>query len=936
MDSSENERAPSISELCSKIPVLSEYCKKLDNHVKRRYLEKIAEVGVDPVTIPDEQFNSDCLPPIEAMDLLSYLVLETSFYTKQQFKAYKSLEAYNFMVSGFITSIQGCIVSGKHVVVGKVRHSQRMNDPLISVWVIAEKDGTVKSAHCLGCKAGLAESCSHAASVLFYIEAWTRIRGKLSCTEVKCTWLLPSFVKEVPYAKMRHINLTSARKLKADLDEKIDNLGENREATSFTGSRRNVTVKFPTQTEMDTFCANLNKSSIKPVALSLIQPYSDQFVSQSRSIPTIPDLFDNKNLKLAYPDLLKKCFSVEICLSNEEILQIEKDTQNQAKGSAFFRHRAGHIGASVSGAVCRTNPAQPSQTLIKSICYPNLFKVNTKAVIHGCKHEADAIKAYEAEMVKSHVDFKLSQCGLVINQQYPWIHATPDFLVSCSCCGLGCGEVKCPLCIDRCDFDSYVLKKNSCLEKVAGKFQLKRSHNYYFQVQQQLFTLPERKYNDFVVCGFDSAHHATIVKERIYPDHGHMDSVLPKLTTFWRTCILPEILGRWYSRKCNVSEEMPQAGAGICFCRMPSDGNTVKCGNCECPFVEFHVSCLAISTPLPKVWYCPHCCRLPQFKRSRKVKQNSSTEMMGRALCLDSVCICQAVPQQSDKLLECHSEDCQSGKFFHLTCIGYKKMPNNSKTTWKCTNCKKGNAKPFHDSSEVPVSTGQEISVSTTTCSSESHDIEPEVIELDMYNAQDSDSEGESADEIEVTMVTTSESERHRSLRNLDEQDYQLILSPHGWLDGAIIHSAQVLLQKINPLIEGFQRPTLGPVQNFSVVSGEFVQTLHTGHDHWVCVSSVGCPPGTVKLFDSLYHDLISQEVEDQVKDLLADSFQKLEFAPCQQQRNGSDCGVFAIAFATSIVFGSAPQNMTFDIAKMRPHLVACLRAGVMSQFPSF
>lgn len=85
MDSSEKERVPSIDELCSKIPILSEYCRKLDDHVKRRYLEKIAEVGVDPVTIPGEQFNSECLPPIEATDLLSYLVLETSFYTKQQF-----------------------------------------------------------------------------------------------------------------------------------------------------------------------------------------------------------------------------------------------------------------------------------------------------------------------------------------------------------------------------------------------------------------------------------------------------------------------------------------------------------------------------------------------------------------------------------------------------------------------------------------------------------------------------------------------------------------------------------------------------------------------------------------------------------------------------------------------------------------------------------
>ena len=115
-----------------------------------------------------------------------------------------------------------------------------------------------------------------------------------------------SSVKEVPYAKMRFINFTSARKLKADLEEKIENLGENREATSSTGSGRKVTVQVPTQTEMDNFYANLNQSRIILVALNLIKPYSNQFVSQSRSIPTFPDLFDDENLKLSYTDLLKK------------------------------------------------------------------------------------------------------------------------------------------------------------------------------------------------------------------------------------------------------------------------------------------------------------------------------------------------------------------------------------------------------------------------------------------------------------------------------------------------------------------------------------------------------------------------------------------------------------------------------------------------------
>ena len=29
------------------------------------------------------------------------------------------------------------------VLVGKVRHSQRMNDPLVNIWVITERDGTI-------------------------------------------------------------------------------------------------------------------------------------------------------------------------------------------------------------------------------------------------------------------------------------------------------------------------------------------------------------------------------------------------------------------------------------------------------------------------------------------------------------------------------------------------------------------------------------------------------------------------------------------------------------------------------------------------------------------------------------------------------------------------------------------------------------------------
>ena len=45
------------------------------------------------------------------------------------------------MASGFVTSVVGKVIAGKYVVRASVRHSQRMNDPLVNIWVISENDG---------------------------------------------------------------------------------------------------------------------------------------------------------------------------------------------------------------------------------------------------------------------------------------------------------------------------------------------------------------------------------------------------------------------------------------------------------------------------------------------------------------------------------------------------------------------------------------------------------------------------------------------------------------------------------------------------------------------------------------------------------------------------------------------------------------------------
>ncbi len=63
------------------------------------------------------------MPPVEACDLVSYLVLQTSFITAKQFKAHKSLESYNQFVCGWIKDGKVWKKGGKLVVTSDMAQS---------------------------------------------------------------------------------------------------------------------------------------------------------------------------------------------------------------------------------------------------------------------------------------------------------------------------------------------------------------------------------------------------------------------------------------------------------------------------------------------------------------------------------------------------------------------------------------------------------------------------------------------------------------------------------------------------------------------------------------------------------------------------------------------------------------------------------------------
>ena len=59
-------------------------------------------------------------PPVDASDIISYLVLQTSFITTQQFNAWESLELYNQFTSGWVKEVKSWMIHEKCVVTGKI------------------------------------------------------------------------------------------------------------------------------------------------------------------------------------------------------------------------------------------------------------------------------------------------------------------------------------------------------------------------------------------------------------------------------------------------------------------------------------------------------------------------------------------------------------------------------------------------------------------------------------------------------------------------------------------------------------------------------------------------------------------------------------------------------------------------------------------------
>nr|XP_033940133.1 uncharacterized protein LOC117447530 [Pseudochaenichthys georgianus] len=487
--------------------------------------------------------------------------------------------------------------------------------------------GTVITANC-NCKAGLGSTCTHVASLLFYIETAVRIRDAKTVTQEKAYWLLPGSVKDVTPSPVADIDFSSAKTRRNRLSQAIDSLGDAANLTTTTTTtppllRHSREIPKATDAEQQSFLASLKSTGRKCAILTISAPHNVDFVPKV-TLSTFPkplsSLKSENCLEMDHKALTEHCQRINVAITKPEADVIEKATKTQAKSKLWYRYRAGRITASRMKAACSTSASKPSLSLIKAICYPEATTFKTAATEWGCNHEKSAREDYIAIM-NQHDSFICQDSGLVLSPTFPYLGATPDGVVSCKCCGVGVLEIKCPYCV-------AAPSDHTCLESRDGQDRLKKTHAYFYQVQTQLF-LCDVEYADFVLWVNGKIH-----LERITPDIDFWEKVHPKAHEFFQKVILLELSGQFFTRIPSATTPVSITAPKRPLCLIPDPAvcatltqptdtqplvpkwclyrgeeklPMIGCDSTNCETTWFHFECVGITVAPKGSWYCDKC-----------------------------------------------------------------------------------------------------------------------------------------------------------------------------------------------------------------------------------------------------------------------------------------------------------------------------------------
>ena len=190
-----------------------------------------------------------------------------------------------------------------------------------------------------------------------------------------------------------------------------------------------------------------------------------------------------------------------------------------------------------------TNIDSPSKTFINCIVQyiPPVVVAATK---YGIEMEPIARKAFTGHFKLYHENVKVTETGLHVNTNFPYLGASPDGLVLCSCHGKGLLEIKCPFKYR----DNLKGWQYDPTFPISPDGDIRTSHKYDFQLQHQMLVTNVQFTYFYIWSKSPDSENFLIVK--VVKDDDFCTKLLEKCDKLFNIVILPELL----TRKCHPSE----------------------------------------------------------------------------------------------------------------------------------------------------------------------------------------------------------------------------------------------------------------------------------------------------------------------------------------------------------------------------------------------
>jgi len=383
------------------------------------------------------------IPVIEEQTVDAYLA---------QFEKKLDEKAINMYQERFLLSARSVVQDNKVFV--RARCFAEMKKSITyNVDVIVCQRGGVLEAQC-ECGAGLGPDahCKHVICILYGLIQFTKV-GDLMVQET-CTERLQTFHKCKRYKgsplKIKDVKLRKSHSqgrsisAMAAFDPRPQPLRNNIQYKSYF---RNLVVA---------------QSCAKSMPLSHLYPPANLYAinnDHDYDVLTPENTFLRSNHLSSITEEVQK--------------QMEQATIGQSKVAVWYEVRSMRITSSHFGRVCKATERTDFDRLARELVSQTHF--HSAATDHGLKYEPIAIKEFEKA-----TGLLTKECGVFVSASHPYLCSTPDRLIDDD----RIVEVKCPFSAKDRPISPVSVP---FLEKTGGELTLSKTHNYYYQVQGQLF-----------------------------------------------------------------------------------------------------------------------------------------------------------------------------------------------------------------------------------------------------------------------------------------------------------------------------------------------------------------------------------------------------------------------------------------------------------------